>query len=98
MGWLRWLAWCWQLTSATSTSGWGVATSSNSIAAAAIGGVSLAGGSGGVWGTIAGVLLVRMLMNFVLVLQLPIEYQYVVRGAMLILVVALYSAGQKRQE
>ncbi len=70
----------------------------DSIAAAAIGGVSLAGGSGGVWGTIAGVLLVRMLMNFVLVLQLPIEYQYVVRGAMLILVVALYSAGQKRQE
>ena len=70
----------------------------DSIAAAAIGGVSLAGGSGGVWGTIAGVLLVRMLMNFVLVLQLPVEYQLVVRGAVLILVVALYSLGRKRQE
>jgi ribose/xylose/arabinose/galactoside ABC-type transport system permease subunit len=66
-----------------------------SIAAAAIGGVSLAGGRGGIWGAMAGVLLIRMLMNFVLVLQLPPEYQLVVRGAVLILVVALYSLGSK---
>jgi ribose/xylose/arabinose/galactoside ABC-type transport system permease subunit len=63
----------------------------DSIAAAAIGGVSLAGGKGGVGGTLAGVLLIRMLMNFVLVVGLPIEYQYVVRGAVVILAVALYS-------
>ena len=69
----------------------------DSIAAAAIGGVSLAGGKGGVWGALAGVLLIRMLMNFVLVLQLPIEYQLVVRGAVVILVVALYSLGKKRE-
>ena len=70
----------------------------DSIAAAAIGGVSLAGGSGGVWGTLAGVLLIRMLMNFVLVLQLPMEYQLVVRGAVVILVVALYTLGKKTQK
>ncbi len=64
----------------------------DSIAAAAIGGVSLAGGKGGVWGTLAGMLLIRMLMNFVLVIGLPIEYQYVVRGGVVILAVALYSA------
>lgn len=69
----------------------------DSIAAAAIGGVSLAGGAGGVWGTLAGVLLIRMLMNFVLVLQLPVEYQLVVRGAVVILVVALYAATAKRR-
>jgi ribose/xylose/arabinose/galactoside ABC-type transport system permease subunit len=63
----------------------------DSIAAAAIGGVSLAGGKGGVWGTLAGMLLIRMLMNFVLVVGLPIEYQYVVRGAVVVLAVALYS-------
>ncbi len=69
----------------------------DSIAAAAIGGVSLAGGKGGVWGTLAGVLLIRMLMNFVLVLQLPVEYQLVVRGAVVILVVALYAATARRR-
>jgi len=63
----------------------------DSIAAAAIGGVSLAGGKGGVWGTLAGVLLIRMLMNFVVVVGLPVEYQFVVRGATVILAVALYS-------
>jgi ribose/xylose/arabinose/galactoside ABC-type transport system permease subunit len=69
----------------------------DSIAAAAIGGVSLAGGVGGVWGALAGVLLIRMLMSFVLVLQLPVEYQLVVRGAVVILVVALYSLGKRRE-
>jgi len=69
----------------------------DSIAAAAIGGVSLAGGKGGVWGTLAGVLLIRMLLNFVLVLRLPVEYQYVVRGGVIILAVALYSVRLKRQ-
>ncbi len=68
----------------------------DSIAAAAIGGVSLAGGSGGVWGTLAGILLIRMLMNFVLVVGLPIEYQYVVRGAVVVLAVALYSVRLNR--
>jgi ribose transport system permease protein len=69
----------------------------DSIAAAAIGGVSLSGGKGGVWGTLAGVLLIRMLMNFVLVVQLPIEYQLVVRGAVIILVVSLYAAAARRR-
>ncbi|MFV1968700.1 MAG: ABC transporter permease, partial [Pirellulaceae bacterium] len=68
----------------------------DSIAAAAIGGVSLAGGRGGVWGTLAGVLLIRMLMNFVLVLQLPVEYQFVVRGAVIVLAAAAYSFRSKR--
>ncbi len=68
----------------------------DSIAAAAIGGVSLAGGKGGVWGTLAGVLLIRMLMNFVVVVGLPVEYQFVVRGATVVLAVALYSVQWKR--
>jgi ribose/xylose/arabinose/galactoside ABC-type transport system permease subunit len=63
----------------------------DSIAAAVIGGVSLAGGKGGVWGTLAGVLLIGMLMNFVVVVGLPVEYQYVVRGGVVVLAVALYS-------
>lgn len=69
----------------------------DSIAAAAIGGVSLAGGKGNLWGTLAGVLLIRMLMNFVLVVHLPVEYQYVVRGGIIILAVALYSVTLRRR-
>jgi ribose/xylose/arabinose/galactoside ABC-type transport system permease subunit len=68
----------------------------DSIAAAAIGGVSLAGGKGSVWGSLAGVFLIRMLMNFVIVVGLPIEYQYVVRGAIVVLAVAIYSFRRSR--
>lgn len=63
----------------------------DSIAAAAIGGVSLAGGTGSVWGAFAGVILIRMLMNFVLIMGLPIEYQFIVRGGVVILAVAMYN-------
>lgn len=63
----------------------------DSIAAGAIGGVSLAGGLGSIWGAIAGVLVIRMLFNVVLLLHLPIEFQYLVRGVVIILAVALYS-------
>jgi ribose/xylose/arabinose/galactoside ABC-type transport system permease subunit len=68
----------------------------DSVAAAAIGGVSLSGGKGGVWSALAGVLLIRMLMNFVIVIGLTIEYQYVVRGGIVILAVALYGIQLKR--
>jgi ribose/xylose/arabinose/galactoside ABC-type transport system permease subunit len=68
----------------------------DSIAAAAIGGVSLAGGKGSVWSAMAGVLLIRMLMNFVLVVGLPIEYQFVVRGVIIVLAVAAYSVRRKK--
>ena len=68
----------------------------NSIAAATIGGVSLAGGKGGVWGALAGVLLMRMLLNFVLVVGLPIEYQYVLEGTIVILAVAFYSIRRRK--
>jgi len=69
----------------------------DSIAAAAIGGVSLSGGKGGVWSALAGVLLIRMLMNFVIVIGLSIEYQYVVRGAIVVFAVALYAIQFKRK-
>jgi ribose/xylose/arabinose/galactoside ABC-type transport system permease subunit len=68
----------------------------DSIAAAAIGGVSLTGGKGGVWGTLGGILLIQMLMNFVVVVGLPVEYQYVVRGAVVVLAVASYSVRTRR--
>ena len=63
----------------------------DSIAAVVIGGTSFAGGSGGIGGTVVGVLLLSMLLNIVLLLSLPIEYQLVVKGSVIITAVALYS-------
>lgn len=63
----------------------------DSIAAVVIGGTSFAGGSGGIGGTVVGVLLLTMLLNIVLLLSLPIEYQLVVKGSVIITAVALYS-------
>ena len=66
-----------------------------SIAAVVIGGTSFAGGSGGIGGTVVGVLLLTMLFNIVLLLSLPVEYQLVVKGLVIIAAVALYSFRSK---
>lgn len=63
----------------------------DSIAAVVIGGTSLAGGRGGIGGTLAGVLLVTVLLNLVLLLNLNVQWQLVVKGVVIILAVALYS-------
>lgn len=63
----------------------------DSIAAVVIGGTSLAGGRGGIGGTLAGVLLVTVLLNLVLLLNLNVQWQLVVKGIVIILAVALYA-------
>jgi ribose/xylose/arabinose/galactoside ABC-type transport system permease subunit len=67
----------------------------DSIAAIAVGGVVLGGGQGKISGTIAGVLLMTVLLNLVLMLKLRVEYQFVIRGVVIITAVAFY-AGQWR--
>lgn len=63
----------------------------DSIAAVVVGGTSLAGGRGGIAGTVAGVLLITVLLNLVLLLNMNVQWQLVVKGAVIILAVALYS-------
>jgi ribose/xylose/arabinose/galactoside ABC-type transport system permease subunit len=63
----------------------------DSIAAVVIGGTSLAGGRGGIRGTVAGVLLVTILLNLVLLLNMNVQWQLVVKGLVIIFAVALYS-------
>jgi ribose transport system permease protein len=63
----------------------------DSIAAVVIGGTSLAGGRGGIRGTVAGVLLVTVLLNLVLLLNLNVQWQLVVKGLVIIFAVGLYS-------
>ncbi len=69
----------------------------NSIAAVVVGGTLFEGGRGGVIGTVAGVLIVTILFNLVLLLGLDEEYQRIVKGAAIILAVAMYARIRTRR-
>ena len=59
----------------------------NSIIAAVLGGTSLFGGRGGALRTIAGVLVLGVLNNLLVLLDIPIEGQQVAKGAVFLFVV-----------
>jgi ribose/xylose/arabinose/galactoside ABC-type transport system permease subunit len=61
----------------------------NAIASAIIGGTTFTGGRGNLFGTAAGVLLLIALLNLVVVLGLPIHWQYAVQGIVLVAATAL---------
>jgi ribose/xylose/arabinose/galactoside ABC-type transport system permease subunit len=62
----------------------------DSIAAVVMGGTSFEGGRGSVFGTIAGVLILVMLYNLVLLLHLPVQAQYMIKGAVIIMAASFY--------
>lgn len=66
-----------------------------SIAVVVIGGTLLAGGRGGVWGTIAGVLLFAVIDASFNMLGVPAFPKQVIRGAIVIAAVAVYSIRQR---
>lgn len=59
------------------------------IAAVVIGGTSLMGGRGSVWGTLFGALLIGAINNGMVLLQISAYYQLVVKGIIIILAVML---------
>ncbi len=61
----------------------------NSIAAAIVGGTTFTGGRGNLLGTAAGVTLLIILLNLVVVLGLPIHWQFAMQGTVLVLATAL---------
>lgn len=61
----------------------------NSIAAAVVGGTTFFGGRGNMFGTAAGVALLIMLLNLVVVLGLAIHWQYAMQGTVLVAATAL---------
>ncbi len=67
-----------------------------SIAAVVLGGTALAGGKGGVLGTLAGVLILAVLDNAFNGLQINAFAKDVIRGVILIAAVALYVARARR--
>ena len=74
-----------RLQSATTTAGMGFEL--DAIAAAYVGGVSAAGGVGKVTGSIIGALVMASLSNGMNLMGVGISYQYMIRGAILILAV-----------
>jgi len=59
------------------------------IAAVVLGGTSLSGGVGSMFGTALGVLVLGTLSNGLILLRIPAFYQYLARGAVLLLAVGL---------
>lgn len=69
----------------------GSAYGMDSITAVAIGGTSMAGGRGGVIGTIPGAFMVTLLANILNLVGVSSFYQYVLKGLLVIIAVALYA-------
>lgn len=62
----------------------------DSIAAVVMGGASFKGGQGGIFGSLAGVLVLIVIFNLVLLLGLPVQAQMIVKGTVIILASAFY--------
>jgi ribose/xylose/arabinose/galactoside ABC-type transport system permease subunit len=62
----------------------------DSIAAAVMGGASLKGGQGSVLGSLLGALVLVMIYNIVLLVGLSVEFQLIVKGAIIVVAAAFY--------
>jgi len=62
----------------------------DSIAVVVMGGTSFEGGRGGVFGTIAGVLILAILYNLVILLGLPVNIQHIIKGSVIVLAASFY--------
>lgn len=67
------------------------------IAAAVLGGVALAGGIGTIGGTVLGVLVLGVVNNGLNILQVDSFYQYIARGGVLLIAVALDQVNVQRR-
>lgn len=61
----------------------------DAIAAVVIGGTSLRGGYGRIWGTVVGVLLLGVITNMLIVAEVSVYWQGVVKGAIILVAVLL---------
>ncbi len=66
------------------------------IAAAIVGGTSLSGGVGSIWGTVLGAILIGIIGNGMVLLGIPMEWEQVVTGTIIVAAVALDSLTRRR--
>jgi ribose/xylose/arabinose/galactoside ABC-type transport system permease subunit len=62
----------------------------DSITATVIGGISLYGGRGSLIGTLAGVLILGLINNIMVMLDVNMFYQQLIKGTIVLLAVAIY--------
>ena len=65
----------------------------DAIAAVVIGGTSLAGGKGRIWGTVVGVMILAVISNLLVLMNVSSDWQDFVKGA-IILIAVLMQRGQ----
>lgn len=68
---------------------WGVGYELDAIAAVVLGGTSLSGGVGSIWGTVIGALIIGVMNNGLTILGLSSFWQYVAKGAVIVAAVLL---------
>lgn len=72
-----------------ATSSMGLYYELDAIAAVVIGGTSLRGGSGRIWGTVVGVLMLGVITNMLILLNVSVYWQGVVKGAIILAAVLI---------
>jgi ribose transport system permease protein len=75
----------------------GISYELDAIAAVVIGGTSLSGGKGSVWGTVMGAIIIGVLNNGLVLLNVSPFWQQVVKGSVILLAVIIDKAGEKRE-
>jgi len=80
------------------TTGGGTGYELDAIAACVIGGTSLVGGSGTVIGALIGALVMASLMNGMSVMNMPIFWQYIIKGLVLIVAVYFDTTSRKKHD
>ncbi|MCY4349184.1 MAG: ABC transporter permease [Thiotrichales bacterium] len=63
----------------------------DSIVAAVMGGVALSGGRGSIAGALLGALILVMIFNVIVIMGLPVQAQFVVKGVVIIVAAAMYA-------
>jgi ribose transport system permease protein len=74
----------------------GISYELDAIAAVVIGGTSLNGGKGTVWGTVIGAVIIGVLNNGLVLLNVSPFWQQVVKGAVILLAVIIDKLGEKK--
>ncbi len=69
----------------------------DAIAAVVIGGTSLSGGRGSVWGTVLGALIIGVLNNGLILLDVSVFWQQVVKGGVILLAVIIDKMNTKNE-